>query len=246
MISMNRNSPIPLWFVLCIGVVLLAGVYVFAQRTVALPPQPSVIVRRPTLSPQPIVSATTVPSVAVETPNSPATPTPTVTASALSAASPTTTTTGPLIPTVTRPDTSTSIIDSSEIDLAVGNNATFLVEDSAGHRTGKNFLSNDVLQEIPHSAYFEDHIGNTETGQAGTIVSHQAQILKPMEGTYLVTLTGLQPGPYDLVIRAFSIDGNGQPPLEGKGSIIRQGEITFQLVFSSARGRISTLTKSTQ
>jgi hypothetical protein len=233
---MNRNSPVPLWAVLSVGAVLLAGVYVFAQRTIA-PLQASVIVNRPTMSPQPIVSATTVPSVAVEAPSSTA---------SLSAASPTTTTTGPLIPTVTRPEASTSIIDSSEIDLAVGNNATFLVEDSAGHHTGKNFPSNDVLQEIPHSTYFEDRIGNAETGQAGTLVSHQAQILQPLEGTYVVTLTGLQPGSYDLVIRAFSIDGSSQPPLEAKGSITRQGQITFQLVFSSALGRISTLTKSPQ
>ncbi len=232
---MNRNSPVPLWAVLTIGVIILAGVYSFAQRMVA-PPQPGVNVSRPT-APQPIVSATTVPSVAVVAPSSTA---------SLPAASPTTTTTGPLIPAVTRPDASSSIIDSSEVDLAVGNNATFLVEDSAGHRTGKTFPSNNVLQEIPHSAYFEDSIGNAETGQAGTLVSHQAQILQPMEGTYVVTLTGLQLGAYDLVIRAFSRDGSSQPLLEVKGNITRQGQITFQLVFSSARGRISTLTKSTQ
>jgi hypothetical protein len=54
---MNRNSPIPLWVVLTIGVALLAGVYVFAQRTV-VPPQASVIVKRLTATPQGSASST--------------------------------------------------------------------------------------------------------------------------------------------------------------------------------------------
>jgi hypothetical protein len=61
--SMNRNSPVPLWAVLCVGFVVLGGAYVFAQRMVA-PPQPGVTVSHPT-APQPIVSATTVPSTNV-------------------------------------------------------------------------------------------------------------------------------------------------------------------------------------
>jgi len=54
--SMNRNSPVPLWAVLAIGVVFVCGLYVFAQRTVALP-QASVIVIRPRVVPQASASA---------------------------------------------------------------------------------------------------------------------------------------------------------------------------------------------
>lgn len=53
---MNRNSPVPLWAVLCIGVILLAGVYVFAQRMVR-PPQATLIVSQPSVVANPTASA---------------------------------------------------------------------------------------------------------------------------------------------------------------------------------------------
>ena len=58
---MDRESPVPFWAVLTMGVVVLAGVYVFAQRFVA-PPRP---VARPTLvSSKPSGSDTATPTIA--------------------------------------------------------------------------------------------------------------------------------------------------------------------------------------
>lgn len=59
--SMNRNSPVPLWAVLSVGVVLLGGVYVIAQPT-PTPPQANVIVRQLAVS-IPSESAAASPSV---------------------------------------------------------------------------------------------------------------------------------------------------------------------------------------
>ena len=216
---MDRESPVSLWVVLSVGVVLVGGVYAVAQRA-AVQPQASPLIYSPSIRH-------------------------TTTDSAPSAERPITTITRTVSQQLTTPSASTSTVNSSEVDLVVGSNATFLVEDSIGRRAGKQTLGNDVLQEIPQSAYFEDSIGNAETGQAGISVSHQVQIVQPVEGPYSGTLIGLQPGSYDLVVRAFSIDGNSEPYLEDKGSISREARITFELDFRSAPGAISTLTKLT-
>jgi len=44
---MINRSPIPLWAVLCVGVVLLGGIYLFAKNT-GISPEASVVVTRPT------------------------------------------------------------------------------------------------------------------------------------------------------------------------------------------------------
>jgi hypothetical protein len=74
---MNRHSPVPLWLALSVGVVLLAGVYVLAQRTL-VPPQAIVILSRPVAKP----SASAETSVTVA-PSSTATPTPSAIAGAV-------------------------------------------------------------------------------------------------------------------------------------------------------------------
>src|SRR6266436_1800617 len=69
---MDRESPVPLWAMVSIGVVLVGGVYVVAQRA-AVQPQASVVVSRPSEVPKPSASATITPTIApsptpVETP----------------------------------------------------------------------------------------------------------------------------------------------------------------------------------
>jgi hypothetical protein len=78
-----------------------------------------------------------------------------------------------------------------------GTNATFLIEDQVGRRP-RNSSTNRVLQEIPHTAYFEDSTDNAVTGEPGKAVSHQLQLFQPLEGAYRLVLTGLQQGPYSL------------------------------------------------
>lgn len=57
---MNRNSPVPLWAVLTIGVSLLGGIYLVSQSTISNP-QASVTVRPPVAPPQTRQSASTSP-----------------------------------------------------------------------------------------------------------------------------------------------------------------------------------------
>jgi len=60
---MDRESPIPLWVVLSIGVVLVGGVYVVAQRS-TVQPQASVIIKQTlVLSPSPTATPTIAPSM---------------------------------------------------------------------------------------------------------------------------------------------------------------------------------------
>jgi hypothetical protein len=69
---MNRNSPVPLWALLSIGVVLLGSIYVLAQQSVAQPER-SVIVRQPSELARPNVSAAANPSLAIASPTTSAT-----------------------------------------------------------------------------------------------------------------------------------------------------------------------------
>src|SRR5436305_14830201 len=48
--------------------------------------------------------------------------------------------------------------DNSELDLALTGNASLLLTDSSGRRTGRDPVSVSQLQEIPNSAYFEDSL----------------------------------------------------------------------------------------
>lgn len=147
------------------------------------------------------------------------------------------------VPPATKTGANTSSKDLSEIDLIVGTNATLLIESPDGRRTGKDPANNQIVQDIPHSAYFEDRIDNSVTGQPGTEVSHQIQISQPAEGAYRLILAGLQVGTYDLVVTSYSKDGGEQPKIEEKGTTSPGSRVTFQLQFTSAQGGASTLTK---
>jgi hypothetical protein len=116
-----------------------------------------------------------------------------------------------------------------EIDLVVGSNATFLIEDPYGRRTGKDPATGQVLQEIPNSAYFEDRISNVITGKASTKISHQIQLSQPLEGIYGLTVIGLQPGPFEVIVRVFSEDGSAQPELLEDGTTVPGLQTKYQL-----------------
>src|ERR1043166_4997927 len=55
---MNRNSPVPLWAVLTVGVLVTCGIYVLGQPTVT-PPEASIIVRRNVMPPASVTVSTT-------------------------------------------------------------------------------------------------------------------------------------------------------------------------------------------
>jgi len=135
----------------------------------------------------------------------------------------------------------TSERDISGLDLGVGNNATLLLTDSAGRRTGRDPVAGRILQEIPRSAYGEDAIDNDVTGEPATETTHLLGVFRPAEGEYDLLLTGLQTGPYELSVRAFSRDGADQPPILEKGNIQTLSSIRFRLIFSATA--ISTLTR---
>ena len=111
-------------------------------------------------------------------------------------------------------------VDNSCINLSLGNNANLLVVDSAGHRTGFDAASGQILQEIPRSTYTSDSILDDETGDISTGTNHCVQIHQPAKGGYRIIVIGLQVGGYNLLGRRFSRDGSSQPPLVFQGSII--------------------------
>jgi hypothetical protein len=131
--------------------------------------------------------------------------------------------------------------DTSELNVIVDTNAVFLLTDGAQRRTGRDTRTGKQLQEIPNSAYFEDRLDNDITGQAGQPISHQAQVIRPVQGNYDISVMGVHDGPYELSVRAFSRDGSAQPLLSRRGTIKAGSLFRFVLAFTSEPGHNSRL-----
>jgi hypothetical protein len=97
--------------------------------------------------------------------------------------------------------------DISELDVAVGDVAEFLITDPSGRKTGYDSATSKIVKEIPNSEYFRDALQNDVTGAAPTETNHFASIFQPNSTTYNVVVTGLKLGTFTLVGRIFAQDG---------------------------------------
>ena len=68
--------------------------------------------------------------------------------------------------------------NKGEIDLAVGAGTIPLITDSAGLRTGRESQTDEALQEIPQSPYYEDALGNDALGTCLSVMESGGQLLK--------------------------------------------------------------------
>lgn len=132
--------------------------------------------------------------------------------------------------------------DLGEISVSVGNRADLLIVDNEGERTGFDPRSGTTTQEIPQSFYETDTLGSDEAIIAPAETAHNIHIDQPQDGTYFLTLTGLESGQYNLIIRTFANDGRAQPAIQYAGQITRAAEIRFQLNYASTSDAVSTLT----
>jgi hypothetical protein len=135
----------------------------------------------------------------------------------------------------------------SSLDLAVDQNASMTVTDSAAHETGVDPASGAILQQIPGSAYFIDQIEDaTELDSSGpadvTASGHILNISQPPQETLGVVVKGNAPGPFTLTIRGFSQDGSAQAPVVVQGTAQPGSTFTYTLAFNSAIGSTPVLT----
>jgi hypothetical protein len=131
--------------------------------------------------------------------------------------------------------------DLSEFNVSTDNNANVLVKDMNGNRTGVDPLTQDILQQIPGSAYFQDQIGDDVDGSSATGENHMVQILTPVQGTYQIVVTGLQPGLYSVLVHLYSQDGSPQALARFQGIAALGSSSSYQIQYTSTPGATSSV-----
>jgi hypothetical protein len=129
--------------------------------------------------------------------------------------------------------------DISALDIDTGDNATLLVTDALGNRTGTDPVSGDPLQQIPGSAYFIDRIDDDTTGEIDTHPAHMVLIPTPKQGMFTIVAQGVNSGQYTISIRAFSQDGSPQPLIVITGNAVPGSTSTYAINYSSTPGATS-------
>jgi hypothetical protein len=132
--------------------------------------------------------------------------------------------------------------DFSALNLSTDNNASLLVTDPNGNRTGFDSSSSQILQNIPKSAYFVDALSDDVTAAAPTETGRSVQVFQPAQGTYTVLVNGVTSGPYHLSIQPFSQDTKPQPSLSVSGNAQPGSTDTYSVQFVSVPGSNSTVT----
>lgn len=119
--------------------------------------------------------------------------------------------------------------DKSALTISADNNVELLVVDPNGRRTGHEISTGDLLEEIPESVYFIDSLKNDETGEPPDEIAHLVHMEHPAQGSYQITVTGVQQGPYSVAIQPFSQDGSLQTPTIIQGTApVGSSSIQFQ------------------
>jgi Dockerin type I domain len=123
--------------------------------------------------------------------------------------------------------------DISALDLAIDQNASLLISDAARHRTGLDSATGSIVQQIPGSASMVDSISDDsgEVSPAQSPDAHIVQLFQPVNGTFVVTVNGLQRGLYSLDIDAFSSDGSPQPGIVLHGTTWPGASSTYRVSF---------------
>jgi len=144
---------------------------------------------------------------------------------------------GTVVPVVDPPG-----VSIGALDISVGNHGSLLVTDFSGNQTGFIPESEQIVQNIPNSAYFVDAMANDITSAAPRETAHSAEIFQPATGSYTVVATGFSKGLYQLSIGAFSQDGSSQPRILVTGNAQPGSTFTYTLAFNAASGSTPVLT----
>lgn len=126
-------------------------------------------------------------------------------------------------------------VDVSTLHITTSNNADILLTDALGHRAGSLGRATSY-KEVPRSSYAQDFITDTETGLQATGITHSVSIFHPTDGTYSITVTGLELGTYNLVVAPFAADGTRRPEVQIFGIADRGAQTTYRLDFLAESG----------
>lgn len=134
------------------------------------------------------------------------------------------------------------ITDVSGLNVDSGRNAALLVTDSAGRRTGRDPVSGNSLQEIAGSAYFVDHLEDSLTSNVASDTANMIVIPTAEEGMFTIVAYGVNTGPSNILIRAFSQDGSPQPPIMFSGKAEPGSTSTYLVRYTSVTGTSTVVT----
>jgi hypothetical protein len=108
------------------------------------------------------------------------------------------------------------------------------VSDSDGRQTGFTGLEDKF--DIPSSYYYRDSITDLDTGDNPTSTTHYSGINRPPSGGYILTVVGMENGPYSVAVNAESTDGSRQPRVSVSGYAVSGVSYSYLVNYSSMPG----------
>jgi hypothetical protein len=134
-------------------------------------------------------------------------------------------------------------IDVSGLNVAVNQNASVLLTDGQGRRTGYDSVSQVERAEIPASAHFQDGIDDDVDPVPAATFADGVGVFQPAAGTYSVRATGASAGLYAVTVHPFRSDGTSQgstsfPGISGPG-----GVLSVRVQLATQPGGTSTITR---
>jgi hypothetical protein len=126
-------------------------------------------------------------------------------------------------------------VDLSFLEITADNNVDLLVTDPSGNKTGFDYSTKTVLQNIPQSAYLQDRMdtinanGNTTSDST---VFHSLEVRQPLQGTYLLVVHGNTNGAYSISLNGSSQGGVQKPIVTLKGTVETGSLVTYRINFA--------------
>jgi hypothetical protein len=128
------------------------------------------------------------------------------------------------------------------LTFSTNRNATLLVTDPNGKKTGYDGLLGTTIQSIPSSAYFVDQITDDVSAQPASETSHSVSINNPnVSGTYTIGVTGLRSGPLVLEITGVSTSRKVFPPIRVSAVAAAGSTASFVLTLSPSGSILGSL-----
>jgi hypothetical protein len=130
--------------------------------------------------------------------------------------------------------------DLSVLSINVGSNASILLTDPNGNKTGTDTQGNEI-DNIPLSTHYDDAIADDLTGEAVDGVDHFINLFQPAAGTYLLQISGLELGSFDGSVQMISTDGTLQKAEAMSGQVEQGSVATYRITVSPTPGSIPTV-----
>jgi hypothetical protein len=126
--------------------------------------------------------------------------------------------------------------DLSGLSITVDANASIVVTDPTGLRTGFDSATGSAVQNISHSAAFVDSLDDDVTGVVDTAPVRSVLVNSPVSGNYEISITGLTVGQYTLSATVISTDGTIQNQIQIPGISDLESNASVQLTISLETG----------